>query len=174
MADKDRLLQRTRLKRLPFKVIGKVEESSSKMKKKSSDKGKGRGKGAENDSESDDDSSDDEESMPMPRAAMGGAVQGYDAEIFDDGDHYQDILRELIERKATATDSTDPVAMGRHWVELSKLRSKVKRKVDTKASKGRKIRYNVHEKLVNFMAPDPSLHPSSDQAKDDLFSSLFQ
>ena len=29
----------------------------------------------------------------------------------------------------------------RQWLELQKLRSKVKKKVDTKASKGRKIRY---------------------------------
>lgn len=160
MADKDRLLQRTRLKRVPFKVIGKAEPAAAKSKDK--------------DKDSDDDSDDEEETPSLPKAAMGGGVQGYDTEIFDDGDHYQDILRELIERKASATDSSDPVAMGQHWVELSKLRAKVKRKVDTKASKGRKIRYHVHEKLVNFFAPDPSVHPSSDQAKDDLFASLFQ
>ena len=39
---------------------------------------------------------------------------------------------------------------------------------------GRKLRYNVIEKLVNFMAPDEAAHPSSDQARDDLFASLFQ
>ena len=41
----------------------------------------------------------------------------------------------------------------RQWLEIQKLRSKVKRKVDTKASKGRKVRYDVHPKLVNFVAP---------------------
>lgn len=170
MSDKARWLQRTQLKRLPFKVIGKAADDPNQK----GGIGIGSSKNKNGRPESSDDSSDDDETTPMPKAAMGGLAQGYDAEIFDDGDHYQDILRELIERKATATDATDPVAMGRHWVELSKLRSKVKRKVDTRASKGRKIRYHVHEKLVNFMAPDPNLHPSSDQAKDDLFSSLFQ
>lgn len=170
MSDKARWLQRTQLKRLPFKVIGKAADDPNQK----GGIGIGSSKNKNGRPESSDDSSDDDETTPMPKAAMGGVAQGYDAEIFDDGDHYQDILRELIERKATATDATDPVAMGRHWVELSKLRSKVKRKVDTRASKGRKIRYHVHEKLVNFMAPDPNLHPSSDQAKDDLFSSLFQ
>lgn len=40
--------------------------------------------------------------------------------------------------------------------------------------KGRKIRYDVHDKLVHFMAPDESVHTSTDQARDDLFRSLFQ
>ena len=31
---------------------------------------------------------------------------------------------------------------------------RVKKKVDTKASKGRKLRYTVHEKLLNFIAPE--------------------
>jgi protein AATF/BFR2 len=30
----------------------------------------------------------------------------------------------------------DPTEMGRHWLEVDKLRSKIKRKIDTKASKG--------------------------------------
>ena len=38
------------------------------------------------------------------------------------------------------TDVSDPTAMGRQWLELQKLRNKAKKKVDTKASKGRKIR----------------------------------
>lgn len=32
--------------------------------------------------------------------------------------------------------------------------TRVKKRVDTKASKGRKMRYTVHEKLMNFMAPE--------------------
>ena len=38
------------------------------------------------------------------------------------------------------TEGSDPMAMGRQWLELQKLRNKAKKKVDTKASKGRKIR----------------------------------
>ena len=50
------------------------------------------------------------------------------------------LLRELIERKMSYTEGSDPTAMGRQWLELQKLRNKAKKKVDTKASKGRKIR----------------------------------
>ena len=59
--------------------------------------------------------------------------------VFDTS-HTQ-LLRELIERKMSYSESSDPTAMGRQWLELQKLRTKAKKTVDTKASKGRKIRY---------------------------------
>ena len=90
-------------------------------------------------------------------------------ELFDDGDFYHQLLREYIERKtASITDPEqiskyvlgqfqfsfgDPPRLPRHWAQLRKLRSKLKKNLDTKASKDRKIRYNVHKKLVGYMAP---------------------
>ncbi|XP_013414471.1 protein AATF [Lingula anatina] len=97
-------------------------------------------------------------------------LKDYDEEIFDDDDFYHQLLRELIERKTS--DLTDPVAITRQWLEIQKLRSKSKKKVDTKASKGRKIRYNILNKLVNFMAPQDTT-TWTDESKDDLYSSLF-
>lgn len=93
-----------------------------------------------------------------------------DPEIFDDDDFYHQLLRELIDRKAA--DVTDPVLLGRHWLKIQKLRSKMKKKVDTRASKGRKTRYDIHAKLVNFMAP---IYKESwkDSSKNELYSSLF-
>lgn len=72
-------------------------------------------------------------------------------EIFDDDDFYHHLLREVIERKTQ--DVSDPFEISRHWIEIQKLRSKMKRRVDTKASKGRRIRYDVIPKLVSFMTP---------------------
>lgn len=60
----------------------------------------------------------------------------------------------------------------RQWLEIQKLRSKAKRKVDAKASKGRRLRYQVHPKLVSFMAPYPET-TWNDIAKNELFASLF-
>jgi protein AATF/BFR2 len=148
MSDKERLRKRTRLQRTQLTIIGKAAAPQ-----------------------------DPEGKAAAAASGGGGGAVGApatDTEIFDDGDFYQDLLRDLIERKASTADASDPVAMGRHWIELSRLRAKAKRKVDTKASKGRKLRYEVHEKLVNFMAPDPNAHPSTEQAKNDLFRSLFQ
>jgi protein AATF/BFR2 len=77
-------------------------------------------------------------------------LKDYDEEIFDDTDFYNQLLREVIDRKSS--NISDPVELSRRAIELQKLRSK-KKNVDTKASKGRKIKFEVHKPLVNFMAP---------------------
>lgn len=92
------------------------------------------------------------------------------ADLFDDGDFYHQLLREYVERKTASI--TDPDQISKHWAQLRKLRTKLKKNVDTKASKDRKIRYNVHKKLVNYMAPTDRCS-FTDEAKSDLFSSLF-
>jgi len=95
---------------------------------------------------------------------------GVNLELFDDGDFYHQLLREYIERKTASI--TDPEQISKHWAQLRKLRSKLKKSVDTLASKDRKIRYIVHKKLVNYMAPIDRCS-FTDEAKSDLFSSLF-
>jgi len=90
-----------------------------------------------------------------------------DPEIFDDTDFYQQLLKDLIETNA----SNDPVAMSRKWLEGQKSKVKAHKNVDRRASKGRKIRYQVHEKLVNFMPPVPKEIP---QMAEELFLKLFQ
>lgn len=64
---------------------------------------------------------------------MGSLVmQEHDAEVFDDTDFYQQLLRDVIDSKNGGED----------WMVAQKERKK-KKTVDTKASKGRKLRY-VH------------------------------
>ncbi|RWS27578.1 protein AATF-like protein [Leptotrombidium deliense] len=94
----------------------------------------------------------------------------YDCEIFDDDDFYHQLLRELIDSKTAKI--VDPISLSRKWIQIQRMRSKLKRKVDTKASKGRKIRFEVHSKLLNFMAPCDE-RKYSDEAKTELFASLF-
>jgi protein AATF/BFR2 len=75
-------------------------------------------------------------------------------ELFDDTDFYQQLLRELISSRTSQTDDLNDAsqfASLRHLAQSNK-----KKPVDNKASKGRKLRYNVHEKLLNFMAPVPA------------------
>ena len=91
--------------------------------------------------------------------------------IFDDSDFYHHLLRELIEKKTSA--STESGEVGKHWLQIQKLRSKLKKKVDTRASKGRKVRYDIHTKLVNFMAPVRLPNQMADNARQELFASLF-
>jgi len=72
--------------------------------------------------------------------------------IFDDTDFYQQLLREFINSKMTVADPEDPVAMTRQFLALQQLKNKSKKVVDTKASKGRKIK----------CAPLPSFHFKAD------------
>uniref|UniRef100_A0A8B9ZJR5 Apoptosis antagonizing transcription factor n=1 Tax=Anas platyrhynchos TaxID=8839 RepID=A0A8B9ZJR5_ANAPL len=130
MMDKERLLRRTQTKRSVYKVLGKKEQESPPVPE-----------------------SLPENSEVLPQTDSNRHLKDIDEEIFDDDDFYHQLLRELIERKTSSLDPNDQVAMGRQWLAIQKLRSKIKKKVDRKASKGRKIRYHVHSKLVSFMAP---------------------
>lgn len=94
----------------------------------------------------------------------------YSAEIFDDSEFYHQQLRELIEYKSGLDENQFEIAQ--KLIELQRVRGKMQKRVDTRASKGRKIRYIVHNKLVNFMAPNDEC-TMSDEAKVELFNSLF-
>lgn len=88
-----------------------------------------------------------------------------DPEIFDDGDFYQKMLRDIIDARGDGGKTED-------WMLLQRQK-KAKKKVDTKASKGRKLRYEVHEKMQNFMVPVPVPGAWHDEQVDELFASLF-
>lgn len=94
----------------------------------------------------------------------------YDPEIFDDSDFYTRALEEVLKAKVALSDDMNDVS--RKWIEIQNLRRKSKKKVDTKASKGRKIRYEVHSKLQQYLAPckPPTM---DDSAINIIFSSLF-
>ncbi|KAK0425596.1 hypothetical protein QR680_009278 [Steinernema hermaphroditum] len=109
----------------------------------------------------------------IERIGMTDSEATHDVELFDDDDFYQNLLKELIEKKSAQT--SDPIEMSRQWLELQNLREKrsKKRVVDTKASKGRKIRYVSIPKLVNFHPAMPESIPWSHEKRNELFKSLF-
>ncbi|KAK6920364.1 AATF leucine zipper-containing domain [Dillenia turbinata] len=86
-----------------------------------------------------------------------------DPELLDDSEFYQQLLKEFLE-------TFDPTSSEMALYAMKKLRTKKRKIVDCRASKSRKIRYNVHEKIVNFMAPQPMRLPSMAPA---LFDNLF-
>ncbi|CDS01496.1 hypothetical protein, partial [Sporisorium scitamineum] len=75
----------------------------------------------------------------------------HDDQVFDDTDFYSTLLKELIERRSGSLSSA--AAGGSTLLTLVSNGKKKKPNVDTKASKGRKLRYEVNDKLVNFMPP---------------------
>uniref|UniRef100_A0A8D0X3F4 Apoptosis antagonizing transcription factor n=3 Tax=Sus scrofa TaxID=9823 RepID=A0A8D0X3F4_PIG len=149
LMDKERLLRRTQTKRSIYRILGKPEPAAQPVP----------------------------ESLPgqpeiLPQAPANAHLKDLDEEIFDDDDFYHQLLRELIERKTSSLDPNDQVAMGRQWLAIQKLRSKIHKKVDRKASKGRKLRFHVLSKLLSFMAPIDHT-TMNDDARTELYRSLF-
>eukprot|EP00850_Spirogloea_muscicola_P018064 SM000161S02446 [mRNA] locus=s161:194004:197538:- [translate_table: standard] len=83
-------------------------------------------------------------------------------DTFDDGDFYTHLLSEFLETSSAAAGIRD--------LGGDRVRSSKRKVVDRRASKGRKIRYTVHQPLVNFMAPEPREIPP---LADSLFAGLF-
>ncbi|EEQ32179.1 rRNA-processing protein bfr2 [Microsporum canis] len=113
-----------------------------------------------------------------PATSAGGPGPGV---VYDDTAFYQSLLRDLVEQRMSTSanggaifdsisaqlprsGTTNPISGMR--------KDKVKRAVDTKASKGRKMKYTVHEKLQNFMAPEDR-GSWSNRARDEFFASLL-
>jgi protein AATF/BFR2 len=97
--------------------------------------------------------------------------------IYDDTPFYQSLLRDLIASRSSAGPLSDPTATTTTTTllpsatRLHRPGSKNKH-VDTKASKGRKVRYTVHEKLQNFAAEEER-GTWEESARTEFFGSLF-
>ncbi|KAL1125317.1 hypothetical protein V6Z11_A13G035800 [Gossypium hirsutum] len=86
-----------------------------------------------------------------------------DPELLDDSEFYQQLLKEFFE-------TVDPTSSETAFYALKRLQTKKRKIVDRRASKSRKIRYHVHEKIVNFMAPEPmKLPPMAPKLFENLF-----
>ncbi len=75
-----------------------------------------------------------------------------DPEIYDDADFYQQLLKELVDQRTTDSSAPGSSVPTVRWAAIKE--AKTRKHVDRKASKGRKLRFNVHEKLQNFTAPE--------------------
>lgn len=106
-----------------------------------------------------------------PIQSSNKAVQP-DPAIYDDADFYGLMLKELLEQRSADLNAngTAEFVVQAPWQVARE--AKTKKVVDTKASKGRKLRYTVQEKLQNFMAPEDR-GEWGDRQRDELFSSLF-
>ncbi|KAI0829150.1 TRAUB-domain-containing protein [Hypoxylon sp. FL0890] len=94
-----------------------------------------------------------------------------DPNIYDDADFYQLLLKELVDqRSGDASGAPGGPAATIRFAAVKE--AKAKRHVDTKASKGRKMRFNVHDKLQNFMAPEDR-RSWEQSAIDRFFATLF-
>lgn len=103
------------------------------------------------------------------QAAKGVAEDGA---IYDDADFYQQLLKELVEQRTVDGAEHEASAVPTVMLAASSRDARTRKNVDRKASKGRKMRFTVHEKLQNFMAPEDR-RGWEQPAIDRFFGTLF-
>ena len=151
--DMDRLLKRTKLNRRNIKPLG--HEYMEEKQQEHADEN-------EKANESDDNIPED-----APKQSRSLNLQEMDL-IFDDEDFYRVLLNDLVDKNI---QSSDPTA-GLLFVLKGAASTKLKKNVDNKASKGRKLSYHVQEKIANFDSPRPWLKWNNSQV-DEFFASLL-
>lgn len=92
-------------------------------------------------------------------------------DIFDDTDFYQQhLLRDWVEASPMRQADASMLAGTGLAVRSVQRGAAAAGQVDRRASKGRKIRYDVHEKLVNYMVP---MHCGQVPWAEDKISELY-
>ena len=197
MLDEDRLIKRSQLHRAAVttttgagsELLGRVYAERERVAKAARTAGRSHNDAVDSALMGED---------PDSSLLSGRYAEVYDAAIYDDNDYYQQLLAEII--SAASAAALEGGAAGGHDGDLlAKAAAAARRKgrkagalVDRRASKGRKLRYTVHAKLANFMAPRPapiaddyaaraaqdqnrssSLLTGSGFAMDELFMNLF-
>jgi len=74
-------------------------------------------------------------------------------------------------------DEVDSTEITRRWLKIQERRARKRSRPVTTfhTRKAKKLSYEVHKKMVNFMAPDEKFsYPYSHEARNVLFRSLFQ
>ena len=194
MLDEGRLVKRSQLHRTAgatsaeaTALLGRVELEQARLAKRAADAERRHRHSGVEDADAD-------------ALRFADAAEVYDGSIYDDNDHYQQLLAEIISAASAAAldGSGGSGASGGHDADLLAKAAAARRKnkkgasvVDRRASKGRKMRYTVHAKLANFMAPRPApiaddyaaraaggdrndnLLSGSGFAMDELFTNLF-
>lgn len=95
-----------------------------------------------------------------------GSLNPATAAHYDDGDLYRALLREVVE---AGDGSSNTGGSSLRYAQLARS-GRVRKAIDRKANKGRRLRYVEHPKIVGFLAPIPLRDPGP---VDEILSSLF-
>ena len=101
----------------------------------------------------------------LGRKRLSAEEYEYDKEIFNDTDFYNFLLKEFLLNNEKEIDENNyeekidenGLVEGRYDLTMRYIlnrNTKIKKNVDTKATKNRKIRYDKHEEIINFMVPE--------------------
>ncbi|KAI5204522.1 TRAUB-domain-containing protein [Aureobasidium subglaciale] len=111
--------------------------------------------------------------LQLSQPAAAAAAAEAESTIYDDADFYSLLLQSLLSQRSAdsiAASTSSTISLNSSF--QMRREAKTKKNIDTKASKGRKMRFTVHEKLENFMAVEDR-NVWEERAKDELFGSLF-
>ncbi|SCU87888.1 LADA_0E06810g1_1 [Lachancea dasiensis] len=163
LADLPRLLKRTRLNRRNVEPLGFENDYQEGLLEEL--------KPQEEDVESSDQEGLDIPKNYDPRKKDNKNIDTSDNPyIFDDEDFYRVLLNDLVDKKvanAQGENSGVTIAM------TSRSNNKVKKNVDTKASKGRKLNFTIQEAIANYEAPINEGFKWSDEQIDEFCAGLL-
>ncbi|SCV05588.1 LANO_0H10792g1_1 [Lachancea nothofagi CBS 11611] len=90
--------------------------------------------------------------------------------VFDDEDFYRVLLNDLVDKKIAGAQGENS---GATIAITSRSNNKLKKNVDTKASKGRKLNFTIQEAIANYEAPVNGGFKWSDEQIDEFCSGLL-
>ncbi|EHN03024.1 Bfr2p [Saccharomyces cerevisiae x Saccharomyces kudriavzevii VIN7] len=172
LSDMSRLMKRTKLNRRNIAPLyfqkdwasGKLPELASSNAKE------------EEEEDIDDNLLDDGLDIPKnydPRRKDNNAIDTIENPyVFDDEDFYRVLLNDLIDKKISNAHNSESAAITITSAG-SRSNNKLKKNIDTKASKGRKLNYSIQDPIANYEAPIISGYKWSDDQIDEFFAGLL-
>lgn len=101
----------------------------------------------------------------------GRSIEEHD-EIFNDAEFYEIVLKDFIQYNSEENgEQTEESGFSSTAMFLQNKREKTKKLINTKASKNRKLRFDKHEKIVNFMIPQENTELFD--GRDEFVKKLF-
>ena len=99
-------------------------------------------------------------------------IEDEDDNIYDDTDFYEFLLKEFLSSQEVDESQNLNNRYDLTMQYLLNRRNKLKnnKNYDKKASKNRKLRFEQHEKILNFMTPEANLNETG---RDEIINSLF-
>ena len=105
--------------------------------------------------------------------------------MYDDSEFYVSLINEFLKSHGAAdavslgaadeTEGADGVQMTQEFLKRRELlggqRRRVKKEIEKRVSKERRIKYIVHEQLVNFMTAEPDVELNA--GRDQIIRGLF-
>ncbi|SMN20839.1 similar to Saccharomyces cerevisiae YDR299W BFR2 Essential protein that is a component of 90S preribosomes [Maudiozyma saulgeensis] len=170
LADMTRLVKRTRLNRrniVPLKFMIDLKANRLNQMNGSNENM------IQGDNDDEDDNNADIPKNYDPRRKDNNAIDtSENPYIFDDEDFYRVLLNDLIDKKIADNNNNNGTSNNIITIS-SRSNNKLKKNIDTKASKGRKLNFTVQEPIANYEASVNNGYKWSDEQIDEFFAGLL-